>query len=121
MSKIILKANLSFAKSITEGELYEPLLQTKSGFLIKDDEGHEIDLYHHFFRIGIKTKDTFFLLPLKPTEVVKDPIPEEKAVEKEVETVEESIDDDFAIADDPIEDEPDEEQSQEDEEDDFAV
>lgn len=136
---------VTFAKSITEGNTYEPISQTKSGFLIEDDDGVEIELYHHFFRFGIKTGNNIEWVPLRTQPVDEDPIPEspsptaklepkkedlKKAAPKKEEVKKDDLEeeDDFSIAESDTSDEDDfsidglqEGPADEEEEDDFSV
>lgn len=136
---------VTFAKSITEGNTYEPISQTKSGFLIEDDEGVEIDLYHHFFRFGIKTGNNIEWVPLRAQIVEENPVSEaplptakeepktqdlKKAAPKKEEVKKDELEeeDDFSIAELNASEEddfsisgPEESPADEEEEDDFSV
>ncbi len=60
---IILQARVDFAKTITKGNHYVPVCQTKTGFLVPGDDGYEVDLYLHFFRVGTIEGENIELLP----------------------------------------------------------
>lgn len=73
-TQIILEARVDFAKTITKGNHYVPVSQTKTGFLVKGDDGYEVDLYIHFFRVGIIEGENINLLPehsMVPVEEIK--------------------------------------------------
>ncbi len=86
--KIQLIARISYADSITEGKPYFPISQTKTGFLIKGNDDYEIDLYGHFFRIGVFNEKTgeVELLPEKAV-TVKESVSVEPAVKQEEKTI----------------------------------
>lgn len=64
-AQLVVTARITFGNSITTGNEYEVISQTQTGFLIKDDQGHLIDLYYHMFNIGIKVGDQTNYLPQK--------------------------------------------------------
>ncbi len=64
-AQLVVTARITFGNSITTGKEYEVVSQTQTGFLIKDDQNHLIDLYYHMFNIGIKVGDQTNYLPQK--------------------------------------------------------
>lgn len=70
---LVLEAQMDFAKSITAGKQYIPSSQTATGFLIKGDDGNTIDLYYHFFKIGIQDlKGNITFLPQQKSKFTKE-------------------------------------------------
>lgn len=86
MIEIQLTGRLNYANTITEGKIYTPVCQTKTGFIIIGDDGYEIDLYGHFFKIGAVHKETgeTMMLPEKVKTIkVEAPVEAKKEVLKE--------------------------------------
>lgn len=54
MNKIVLKARINYHNTLTEGETYVPVAQSKTGFLVTGDDNQIIDLYGYFFTVGIQ-------------------------------------------------------------------
>lgn len=54
MNKIVLTSRIDYHNTLTEGNPYVPVAQSKTGFLVEGDDGVIIDLYAHFFIIGIQ-------------------------------------------------------------------
>jgi hypothetical protein len=57
MRKIVLKARINYHNTLTEGKIYVPVAQSKTGFLVEGDDNVIIDLYGHFFEIGIQNDE----------------------------------------------------------------
>lgn len=84
--KIVLKAKQNFANSLTQGKIYPAVCQSRTGFLVIDDGNFQVDLYIHFFEIGIETNGKIEWMPQRDASNVKvadQEVPEEVLTESE--------------------------------------